>query len=83
MADADISTEEVRGAVVLAMEGFWHPDAGSDFDRWLAGVKAEVWAEAARIARTYDQGYDPTPASIAEEFDSYANEQASSRAGDS
>lgn len=47
-----IETENVRGAVVLAMEGFWHPDAGADFDRWLADVKAEVWDEAVATSRS-------------------------------
>lgn len=49
--DVAITTEDVRGATILAMEGFWHPDAGADFDRWLAGVKAEAIRElAGRVA---------------------------------
>ena len=48
MSDVAVTTEDVRGATVLAMEGFWHPNAGADFDRWLDGVKSEVidWIEA-------------------------------------
>jgi len=49
---------------------------GTDFDKWLIEhdmeVVRSVWGEAADIARSYDQGFDPTPVSIAEEFDGYA-----------
>lgn len=37
-------------------------------------IRAEVWKEAARIARTYDQGYDTMALSIAEEFEDYAED---------
>lgn len=42
-----ISTEDVRGAVVLSMEGFWHPDAGADFDAWHEWTRAEAQAQYA------------------------------------
>lgn len=51
--DAEITIEDVRGAVVLAMEGFWHPDAGADFDRWLAehdrAIAAAAWDEGKAV----------------------------------
>lgn len=51
VADVNITTEDVRGAVVLAMEGFWHPDAGADFDRWLAEHDREKDAEILRLRK--------------------------------
>jgi len=48
-------------------------ESAAEHDRQVADETARrVWAEAARVARSYDAGWGTVQVTIAEEFESYA-----------
>lgn len=61
MTDAPLSTRVIRAGYVSADDAPTVTELGRQFDRWLAGVKAEAVRDAARAA---NQGFVDEQAGI-------------------